>query len=160
MSCWCCDQAKSRLIIRTIQIRTAVTVYIIPSCFVNNVYFILPAQPETIFLPPSRMPHSIIVVACTSARTVCGPIPALRCSIKPNGHLTLVNGHGRHTTVTPVIPPSGQFCPLLGLGDGRCNFFNRFEFLVSWRPLQKPPCGGFRSETATWLELKKIRWDF
>ena len=74
--------------------------------------------------------------------------------IKP---LTLANGHGRCMAVTPErtflsvgkFPLNTKplnFCPL--------HFRNGRVTSVS---LLKPPCGGFRSETVTWIQkwLKK-----
>jgi hypothetical protein len=66
--------------------------------------------------------------------------------------LALTNGHGRYMTVTPertLFPVN--FCPF--------HFRIRRVTAVS---LLKPPFGGFRSETTTWIQkwFKKIRWNF
>jgi hypothetical protein len=60
--------------------------------------------------------------------------------IKP---LALTNGHGRYMTVTPERT-------LVSVGKCPLNKYIAVKFLsVS---LLKPPFGGFRSETATWIQ--------
>jgi hypothetical protein len=69
--------------------------------------------------------------------------------IKP---LALTNGHGRYITVTPerTLASVGE-CPLniQPLNFWPLHFRNGRVTAVS---LLKPPFGGFRSETAIWIQ--------
>jgi hypothetical protein len=69
--------------------------------------------------------------------------------IKP---LALTNDHGRYITVTPkrTLTSVGE-CPLEIKPLNFCSFHfrNRRVTAVS---LPKPPFGGFRSETVTWIQ--------
>jgi hypothetical protein len=71
--------------------------------------------------------------------------------------LPLANGHGRHKT----IHSNGHLLPF---GNGRCAWRGRHEFTTvsllklkrslptTAASLLKPPCGGFRIETVTWIQ--------
>ena len=84
-----------------------------------------------------------------------GIIPGNRSNtrIKP---LPLTNGHGRHTTVAPerTLFSVGEW-PLhtTVINLKQFHFRNGYVTAVS---LLTPPCGGFRSETATWIQKRKI----
>jgi hypothetical protein len=74
----------------------------------------------------------------------------------------LTTGPGRYIAVTPerTLSSVGEF-PLntQPLNFGPFHFRNGRVTAIS---LLKPPNGGFRSETTTWIQkwLKKIRWNF
>ena len=67
--------------------------------------------------------------------------------IKP---VALTNGHGCHITVTDT-------CFRWGMAVVRYNLYKFETVSIPKRPctavsLLKPPCGGFRSEAATWIQ--------
>jgi hypothetical protein len=82
-------------------------------------------------------------------RTDITPVKDSHTRIKP---LALASGHGRYITVTPERT-------LFSVGEWPLHIavINLYTFhfrngYVTAASLLKPPCGGFRSETATWIQ--------
>jgi hypothetical protein len=71
------------------------------------------------------------------------PIKDSHTRIKP---LALASDHGRYITVTPEQT-------LFSVGEWPLHIAvkNLLPFFVTAVSILKPPCGGFRSETATWI---------
>jgi hypothetical protein len=85
-------------------------------------------------------------------RTEIIPVKDSHTGIKP---LALTNGHGRYITVTPertLVSVEEWPLHMTVINLYPFHFRNGFVTAVS---LLKPPCGDFRSETATWIRIQK-----
>jgi hypothetical protein len=66
--------------------------------------------------------------------------------------LTLANGHGRYITATPERTLFSVGGMAITLNRYKCVVVSILKRLRNGRCTSEPPCGGFGSKTATWIQ--------